>query len=253
MKTNLHIFDTPEETARAVAILIMESVKKKVKQSLPFNIALSGGNTPNLLFNILANEFTDSIPWHFVRLFWVDERCVPPTNKESNFGMAYDNLLKLVSIQETNIFRMQGENDPQTEAIRYQELLEQELPIQDGFPQFDLVLLGMGDDGHTASIFPNDLSLLNSDLAVEVGVHPVTGQKRITLTGPTIRQATNVIFFITGSSKSKIISKIIQQKNPYLDYPASHVNSQKGITYFYLDNEAAQKLAPKFKKIQPNF
>ena len=242
MNENIHIYDTPEETARAVAELILVNVKKKVKQSLPFNIALSGGNTPKLLFNILANDFSESIPWHFVRLFWVDERCVPPTHIESNFGMTFENLLKQVSIHEANIFRMQGEIDPETEAKRYQTLLEKELPIHDGFPQLDFVLLGMGDDGHTASIFQNDMSLLQSDLAVAVGIHPVSGQKRITLTGPTILQATEVVFLITGAAKADILSQIVNQKTPYLNYPASFMHSGSGVAEFYIDKAAASLL-----------
>ena len=90
MNSNIHIFETPEQTARAVAELILDMAKEKNKHSLPFNVALSGGSTPKLLFNILAEEYSQSIPWHFVRLFWVDERCVPPTHPESNFGMTYE-------------------------------------------------------------------------------------------------------------------------------------------------------------------
>ena len=162
MSYKFHVFDTPIEVARAIAERIQTEVKVKNKLSLPFNIAISGGNTPRILFNLLADEFLESIPWHLVRLFWVDERCVPPTHPESNFGMTFESLLKFVSIPDGNIFRMQGELDPQTEAIRYQQLLENELTLENGFPVFDMVLLGMGDDGHTASIFPSLSGSINS-------------------------------------------------------------------------------------------
>jgi len=198
MITNkLFIFETPDETARAVAKVILTKVKEKTKKSLPLNIAISGGSTPKLLFTLLAEEYADVLPWHFLRIFWVDERCVPPTHAESNFGMTYESLLTRVPISENNVFRMQGESNPQTEAKRYQALLEKELPEKNNFPQFDLILLGMGEDGHTASIFPQDMSLLNSELAVAVAVHPENGQKRITLTGSTIQQAQHIILFIT--------------------------------------------------------
>ena len=242
MNSNLHVFDTPEDTAKAVAELILDNVRKKVKQSLPFNIALSGGSTPKLLFDILSNEYAESIPWHFVRLFWVDERCVPPTHIESNFGMTYEHLLKNVPILEANIFRMQGEDNPEVEAKRYMELLERELAIHDGFPQLDFVLLGMGDDGHTASIFPNDMSLLKADVAVGVGTHPVSGQKRITLTGLTLEQANEIVFFITGPAKADILSQIIHQKPSYVNYPASYMRSSSGVAEFYLDKAAASLL-----------
>ncbi len=244
MSYKFHVFETPVEVARAIAERIQTEVKIKNKLSLPFNIAISGGNTPRILFNLFVNEFLESIPWHLVRLFWVDERCVPPTHPESNFGMTFESLLKFVSIPDDNIFRMQGELDPQTEAIRYQQLLENELPLENGFPVFDMVLLGMGDDGHTASIFPSDLTLIHSDLAVSVGVHPLTGQKRITLTIPTLNRAKEVLFFITGSSKSEILKQIINDNSEAIQkkLPASYVHSSTGMTEFYVDKTAAQDL-----------
>lgn len=242
MNPILHIFESAEDTARGVAELILEKAKKKNKQSLPINIAVSGGTTPKLLFKLLAEEYADSIPWHFVRLFWVDERCVPPTHPESNFGMTFETLLKNVPIHESNIYRMQGENDPAKEAARYQQLLQDELPMQSGFPHFDIILLGMGDDGHTASIFPNNLSLLNTESIVEVGIHPESGQKRITLTGGTINQAESLVFMITGNSKKKVLSQIIHKDIASTAYPAAYVHSSSGIADFYLDKIAASNL-----------
>ena len=237
-----HIYETPQETARAVAELILAKAKEKTKQSLPFNIALSGGSTPKLLFTLLANEYLNTIPWHFLRLFWVDERCVSPTHPESNFGMTYDSLLTHVPIHDSNIFRMQGEGNPIKEALRYQKMLEKELPLQDGFPIFDLVLLGMGDDGHTASIFPDNMELLHSDQAVAVGVHPVSGQERITLTGKTILEAKQVVFLITGSSKATVLREIIKHEPQGEDYPAFYVAKNAKSADFYLDRDAAALL-----------
>jgi 6-phosphogluconolactonase len=237
-----HIYETPEETARAVAELILAKAKEKTKQSLPFNIALSGGSTPKLLFTLLANEYVNSIPWHFVRLFWVDERCVPPTHPESNFGMTYDSLLNHVPIHDSNIFRMQGEDNPIKEAARYQKMLEKELPFEDGFPIFDLVLLGMGDDGHTASIFPDNMDLLQSDQAVAVGTHPVSGQERITLTGKTILEAKQVVFLITGSSKATVLRQIIKHEPQRENYPVFYVAKNAKNADFYLDKSAAALL-----------
>ncbi len=242
MKPNLHIFDTPEETARAVSEIILSKAKEKTKHSNPLNIALSGGNTPKMLFEILVNEYENKIPWYFVRLFWVDERCVPPTHPESNFGMTYESLLKNVPIPDNNIFRMIGEADPEKEAKRYQELLITQLPSSKSVPQFDLILLGMGDDGHTASIFPNDLSLLDSEQFVVTSIHPVTDQKRITLTGTTINQAEEVVFLITGSSKAEVLDQITNHKLDFKNHPASYIHSQSGSAQFYLDKAAAAKI-----------
>lgn len=240
--TNIHIYETPEDTARAVAELILAAAKEKNKQSLPFNIALSGGSTPKLLFTLLSEEYADSIPWHFVRLFWVDERCVPPTHPESNFGMTYESLLKYVPIHDSNIFRILGEADPQKESKRYQAILETQLPLKNGIPRFDLVLLGMGDDGHTASIFPDNMDLLHSDSIVAVAAHPVTGQQRITLTGNVINQAEKVVFLVTGSSKSSVLNKIIHRLQGFKNLPASYIQAHSVPAVFCLDNAAAAEL-----------
>jgi 6-phosphogluconolactonase len=242
MDSNLHIYKTPEETALAVAELILKKAKEKNKQSLPFNIALSGGNTPELLFTLLAKEYINSIPWHFVRLFWVDERCVPPTNEESNYGMTYKNLLKYIPIHDANIFRMFGEVDPQLEAIRYQNLLDVQLEKKNGIPQFDLIILGMGADGHTASIFPDNLKLLHTEQTVAFAVHPTSGQRRITITGKVINNAEEVVFMITGTTKATVLRQIIKCEPGYKNYPASYIHSQSGAADFYLDKAAANEL-----------
>jgi 6-phosphogluconolactonase len=238
MTHSIHTHPTAEATAQAVAELLYVSAKTNSQLSKPLNVALSGGSTPKLLFTILATEYKELMPWSTLRLFWVDERCVPPEHEESNFGMTYTSLLKAVSIPEINIFRMQGEDDPFLEANRYQDLLSRTLPISNGFPQFDVILLGMGDDGHTASIFPNDMSLLTSSRAVAVGVHPLTGQQRITLTGPTICQALQVVFLVTGENKAKLLSQIFSKETVSELYPAAHVHSVHGVAEFYLDQAA---------------
>lgn len=242
MNSNIHIFETPEETARAVAEVILEKAKEKTKLSLPFNIALSGGNTPKLLFNILSDEYADKMPWHIVRLFWVDERCVPPTHDDSNFGMTYNNLLKYVPIHDSNIFRILGEVDSQKEANHYQTLLDVQLVKKNGIPKFDLILLGIGEDGHTASIFPDNLNLLHAEQTVAVAVHPISGQKRITLTGTVINHADQVIFLITGVSKATVLRQIFKREPAFEKYPASYIHSQSGAADFYLDKAAANEL-----------
>lgn len=237
-----YIFETPIDTARAVATIILQSAKSKVELSLPFNIALSGGSTPKQLFTIMASEFSDSIPWHCVRVFWVDERCVSATDTESNYGMTYENLLVKVPIPKSNIFRIRGENSPDVETKRYQQLLENELPSSNGFPQFDLVLLGMGDDGHTASIFPNQMSLIQSKQSVAVAEHPISGQKRITLTGSTIEQANHIIFLITGNSKANVLREIIHGELNCENYPAYHFIKNTKLVNLYLDKRAASQI-----------
>ena len=242
MNHKLHIYESAESVSRAVAELIKDKAVSKESESKKLNIAVSGGSTPKQLFKLLAEEYEQIIPWKTVRLFWVDERCVEPTHPESNFGMTYDALLQNSFIPGENIYRILGEEIPDNEAKRYQKLLRNELPAKDGFPVFDLILLGMGDDGHTASIFPNDMNLLDSEFSVGVGVHPVSGQKRITLTGTTINNAKQLVFLITGENKAEIIKQIIKQEQIAAKYPASHVHDAAGNADFYLDQAAASKL-----------
>jgi len=172
----------------------------------------------------------------------VDERCVPPTHVESNYGMTYENLLKNVPIHDANVFPIQGELDPKTEAKRYHDLLISQLPRHNGVPKFDLILLGMGDDGHTASIFPNQLSLLHSESFVAVSTHPVTNQNRITLTGQLLNHSDEVVFLITGSSKAEVLNQVIHRISDYENYPASYIHAQTDPAQFYLDKAAAEKL-----------
>lgn len=242
MTHTIHTHATPDDTARAVANLIYNSAIASSKLSKYLNVALSGGSTPKLLFAILASEYKDKMPWSTLRLFWVDERCVAPTHPESNFGMTYDSLLKEVPIPESNIFRMKGEDVPVVEAKRYQALLSQELTMHNAYPQFDIILLGMGDDGHTASIFPNQMSLLTDANAVCVAVHPTSGQERITLTGNCIGQASQLIFLVTGSNKASLLAQIVSKDPVSLLYPASQVFSVEGDADFFLDDAAASNL-----------
>jgi 6-phosphogluconolactonase len=239
MKHTTHIYENAELSARAVADLILGKAKIKQQQSQFFNLAVSGGATPKYLFSLLAEEdYRTQIPWENVRFFWVDERCVEPTDSESNFGMTYDALLQYAFVPADNIFRMKGEDIPENEANRYKDLLRNKLPAKDGFPVFDLVLLGLGDDGHTASIFPDNLLLLDSEKSVEVATHPVSGQKRITLTGRTINNAREVVFLINGSKKAKIVEDIIKKTPAASAYPAFYVHNAAGESSFYLDKEA---------------
>ena len=243
MKHETHIFEDATLAAQAVATLIQEKSIAKQQQGQVLNIAVSGGSTPKFLFGLLAEEdYRTTIPWEVVRFFWVDERCVEPVDPESNFGMTYDALLQYAFVPAYNIFRMKGEDIPANEAVRYANLLRKELPVKNGFPVFDIVLLGVGDDGHTASIFPDNMALLNAEKSVEVAKHPVSGQKRITLTGKTINNADQVLFLVTGKNKSGIIGDIIRGSSAANNYPAAHVADFTGKADFYLDTDAASEI-----------
>ncbi len=216
-----HIFKNNEAVAEAFADFLQKEIAKAEK----INIALSGGSTPKVLFDILAKKYANKIDWKKVHFYWGDERCVPPTDEESNFKMTNEKLFQQINIPSENIHRVLGENDPAEEADRYGKLIEWNLFLKDGLPIFDLIILGMGSDGHTASIFPHQMELLNSSETCAVAVHPESGQQRITLTGRVINAAKQIHFLVTGASKNSVIKEIFSKIGNYKSYPASHVES----------------------------
>jgi 6-phosphogluconolactonase len=234
------IFRTPEELAEAFASDLVNRINNSGKKKNPFTIALSGGNTPKLLFEILADKYRESIDWSNVHLFWVDERCVPPADPESNYGMTRQILLSKIIIPENNIHRIRGEEEPEKEASRYSEEIKAYTPTRDKFPLFDLIILGMGDDGHTASIFPGNLKLLSSDRVCEAAAHPVSGQKRVTITGKVINNAWEVVFIVTGSGKAPVIGRIFNKDAESVNFPAAYVVPFHGNLSWLLDEKAGE-------------
>lgn len=203
------------------------------------SIAFSGGSTPKNVFEFISSNYKDKIPWERIKIFWSDERCVPPDDDESNYKMAFDSLIKNISIPEENIFRIFGETDPSEEEMRYKFVLKGNIPLINKIPSFDIMMLGLGDDGHTASIFPNNISLFNSDEICLNTKHPESGQERITLTGKVINNSKNIYFFVTGKKKSKIVKEILNEDNSNKIYPASLVEPTNGNLYWLLDKGAA--------------
>lgn len=204
-----------------------------------FNIAVSGGTTPEAIFRNLPCLKDGTIKWNSIRLFWVDERCVPPDDPESNYRMVKKSLIENINIPGANIFRIRGEAEPAVESDRYGALLADELPLMNNIPRFDLVILGLGTDGHTASIFPHNIFLFSSAVNCAVSAHPASGQKRITITGRVINNAANVVFLIKGQEKADIVRALISGDN-YSEYPASLVNPVNGDLTWLTDIHAAQ-------------
>jgi 6-phosphogluconolactonase len=232
MTTEIKIYPTIGELAEEFAGEIIAKISQQAKTGKAFYVMLSGGSTPKLLFGFLANFSSKVKSWEHVHFYWGDERCVPPDDPESNYRMAKEELLDKIQIPAANIHRIFGENDPDLEALRYAEEIS-------NIPVFDLIMLGMGDDGHTVSIFPNNLDLMNSPKLCETAIHPKTGQKRITITGKVINSAEVVAFLVTGKNKAGIIAEIFSKTGSYLAYPASHIHPEKGELNWLLDEEAA--------------
>ncbi len=243
MEPNVKKYKTPLEMAEAFAAELKNIMDERPVDGSNINIALSGGSTPKILFNVLSEEYPGKIDWEKINFFWGDERCVLPTDEESNYGMTKKYLLDKIEIPERNIHRIVGENQPDKEADRYaREIDENILTISNGLPEFDIIILGMGPDGHTASIFPNKLELFQAEKVCAVAEHPSTGQKRITLTGKVIKNSKRVIFMITGSEKAEIVKNILEKKSGYKKYPAAHACPVDGLYEWYLDEQAAKLL-----------
>jgi 6-phosphogluconolactonase len=243
-KTDCKIFPDNPAVARAFANDFCEWVKSQPADKPKLTVALSGGSTPKLLFQELAKNFADKIDWSRVHFFWGDERCVPPDDSESNYGMTKELLLDHIDIPTENIHRVLGESAPAEERVRCEQEIIEHVAVNDaGVPQFDLMILGMGGDGHTASIFPHEIELLESDNVCEVATHPESGQKRITLTGKVLNASARVAFLITGAGKASVMAEIIGQTGDWQTYPAAHIKNS-GPLVFYLDEAAANEIDP---------
>lgn len=234
------IFPSPDELALKFAEELVSIITESAKVKKTFTVALSGGSTPEVLFALLGSKYASSIPWEYVHFFWGDERCVPPDNSESNFAMTRRALLSKIEIPSANIHRIKGEDDPEIEAVRYSEEVLSFTRNKHDLPVFDLILLGLGDDGHTASIFPGHLDMLNSDKICLTASHPVTQQKRITLTGRVINNADIVTFLVTGKKKEDIVEKILKNKPEAINYPAFYVVPSHGSLSWFLDEDAGR-------------
>lgn len=237
----LHIKPTPLETARAFADFWLEEMKNQ--QESQFSVALSGGSTPKLLFQVIAEDYGSRFDWSRLHLFWGDERCVPHAHPESNYGMTQEMLLsRLPDIRAGQVHAINCTDQPELEADRYDQLLRDFLPEFEGWPRLDLVILGLGEDGHTASLFPDRPDLWQSEQATAAVQHPESGQSRITLTLPTINHADVVAFLVTGEAKARRVADIINSEGDFRTFPAAQVQPRSGQVHWFLDEAAASLL-----------
>ncbi|MEM9921260.1 MAG: 6-phosphogluconolactonase [Bacteroidota bacterium] len=230
--SHTHVFKDNQAVAEAFAEYLYQQVEAAGKY---FHLALSGGTTPKVLFDHLAEAYADRMDWDKVHLYWGDERCVAHNDPQSNFFMTSERLIDKVPISPGNIHRIVGELLPEREARRYPLVLQEMLPMENGRLIFDLIMLGMGSDGHTASIFPHQMELLTAEETCAVAVHPDTGQRRITLTGEVINAARQIHFLVTGASKRPVVTEIFTHTGRCESYPAYHIRGAQ----WWMDEAAA--------------
>ncbi len=240
------VYPTAEAVAEAAAQLFTDSATQAVSARGRARIAISGGSTPKRMFALLADSgkpYSTEVPWEKLDLFWVDERCVPPTDSESNFKMTKEALLDHVPLPSANVHRMQGETDPAQAAASYESDIRNTFKLEGAeTPTFDLVLLGMGDDGHTASLFPHTEALHEEGLIVTANHVPQKDTWRITLTKPVINQGREVVFLIEGAAKAAVLAEVLLGPYDPEARPSQLIRPASGRLSFLLDSAAAAKL-----------
>ncbi len=238
--TEVKIYENQNDVYEALA---EELYKLTLNSSQPrFDIVLSGGHTPAKLFKQIAKNYTETLNWDRIHFWWGDERCVAPDNENSNFKMADDLLFSKISIPKGNIHRIKGENDPEREAVRYTKEIEENLNYRGNNPVFDVVILGLGEDGHTASIFPDQIELFEEERICVVTQHPITGKNRITLTGRVLNNASRIFFLVTGANKAQRISEIMNDDEAAKLLPAYYIMPNVGSLIWFIDEDAASKI-----------
>jgi 6-phosphogluconolactonase len=239
----IRILNTPAELFQAAAEEFAEAANAAVQTEGKFTVALSGGSTPKGMFHLLAGEKFASLPWSKMYFFWGDERHVPPDHPDSNYRMAYEALLSKVPVPKENVFRVPTENkDANAAALAYEETLKAFFKLRPGeVPRFDLILLGLGPDGHTASLFPESAALREDKRLVVANWVEKFKTYRITFTYPVLNNAGRVTFLVAGEDKAPALHEVLENKNSGL--PAQQVRPKNGRLIWLVDRAAASQLS----------
>jgi 6-phosphogluconolactonase len=233
------------ELARRAAEQFVALAGAAIARAGRFAVALSGGSTPRALYELLGSaEYRDRVDWSRVHLFWGDERCVPPDHPDSNFRMVQETLLAQLQIPPENIHRMMGEKEPAEAAAAYERELRQFFALAPGQrPRFELILLGLGEDGHTASLFPGTAALDETDRWVAAVYVGKLQSYRLTLTLPVINAAAQISFLVAGQEKSAIVRKLFGTDSDCSKFPAGMVRPVSGHVTWFITQDAAAGLS----------
>ena len=239
---DIRILETPEEVARAAADYFVETGEKSISADGRFSVALAGGSTPRRTYQLLASEeYRNRLPWSKVHIFFGDERSVPATHADSNYRMAEEAMISRLPIPEPNVHRMLGDGDAVANASLYEGELQ---AFFDGaiWPRLNLVLLGMGDDGHTASLFPGTEALNEARAWVVANWVEKLKTYRITLTAPAINHAANVLFLVAGAGKAERLPEVLRGAPNPRQLPSQLIQPVSGSLVWLVDKAAAARL-----------
>jgi 6-phosphogluconolactonase len=235
------VFNDTAELSRSAAELFVQTAREAVQQHGRFTVALTGGSSPVQLYRLLAQSpYREQVPWEQTYIFWGDERWVPLTDERSNAKMALDTFLRQVPVPEGQIYPMWGEGEPEEFAHYYEQLLQKHFHQQ--LPRFDLILLGMGDDGHTASLFPGTEVLRETSRWVRAYYLTPQSMYRITLTAPLINQAQKIVFLTFGANKAPALYEVLEGNRNPEQYPSQLIQPQQGEVHWLVDEAAASRL-----------
>lgn len=242
---DLRVVSDPPALFQAAANEFASRAVASAKAAGRFTVALAGGSTPKSFYSLLASNDRDRLPWDKMFFFWGDERHVPPDHPESNYRMAFEELLSKVPVPAGNVFRIPAENP---DANRAAEVYEQTLrnffqPRAGTFPRFDLILLGMGPDGHAASLFPESKALQERSRLVVANWVEKFKTDRLTLTLPVLNQASTVMFVVSGQDKAAALKEVLEGSRPPDFYPSKLVRPTNGNLIWLVDQAAASALS----------
>ena len=241
-QSDISVFDTSEQLALAAAERFVECAREFHGTLERFSVALAGGNTPRRVYELLATDrFKNRIDWPQVYLFFGDERSVPPDHPDSNYGTVYESLISQVPIPPRNVHRIVGEGNPNENARAYENQLRTFFAGL-SWPRFELVLLGMGEDGHMASLFPNSAALQEMSRWVVPTKNEQSGQDRITLTVPVFNHARHVTFLVTGKKKAQRLKEVLRPEPGSEQLPAQAITPVAGMPEWLVDADAASLL-----------
>lgn len=238
---SFHIYHDAEVLAAGLAEWIAASIAFTLREKELFSFVLSGGSTPKALYKKLASDYQDKVDWQRVRFFWGDERAVPFEDERNNARMAYQSLLKPLDIPEDHIHLMRTDLSPGTSAEMYDQLLRD--LFKNDQTTFDLTLLGLGEDGHTLSLFPDSSIDINKGNWVDITLNTKENIQRITLLPSVVNKSKNIIFMVQGKNKSAVLKQIIQPALANKKLPANLIEPETGSLLWFIDSAAAANIS----------